>query len=112
MSNAPFALPLRMEQESFAVVDANDCLVFEPMTFMELNPNPDEDDRGPFLVAGERERVDYIIRAVNSFPDLLAACRGLLDAIHDSMTHESQRFHAEQIDAARAAIAKAKGGVA
>lgn len=42
-------------------------------------------------------------------PDTYAACVGLLDAIHDSMTHESQRFHAAQIDAARAAIAKAEG---
>lgn len=41
---------------------------------------------------------------------LAEACRGLLDAIHDSMTHESQQFHAAQITAARAAIAKATGG--
>ena len=42
-------------------------------------------------------------------PDLLEACRGLLDAIHDSMTHESQNHHREQIDAARAAVEKAEG---
>lgn len=30
-----------------------------------------------------------------------AHIRALLDAIHDSMTHESQRFHAAAIDAAR-----------
>ena len=42
-------------------------------------------------------------------PDTYAACVGLLNAIHDSMTHESQRFHAAQIDAARAAIASATG---
>ena len=49
---------------------------------------------------------------VDSQPDLLAACRGLLDAIHDSMTHAAQAAHAEQIDAAKAAISKAKGGAA
>ena len=42
------------------------------------------------------------------FDSLLAACEGLLNAIHDSMTHESQAFHAEQINAAKAAIALAK----
>ncbi len=45
-------------------------------------------------------------RLIAAAPDLLAACKGLLDAIHDSMTHESQAFHADAINTAKAAIAK------
>jgi len=49
-------------------------------------------------------------RLMAAAPDLLAACNGLLDAIHDSMTHASQKHHEAAIAAARAAIAKATGG--
>lgn len=42
-------------------------------------------------------------------PGLLVSVSDLLDIIHDSMTHESQRHHAETLDAARANLAKATG---
>ena len=48
-------------------------------------------------------------RLVAASPAMYAAIVGLLAAIHDSMTHESQRFHAEQIDSAYAALAQAEG---
>lgn len=59
---------------------------------------------------GSLELGEANARLMAAAPDLLAACKGLLDAIHDSMTHAAQAAHAEQIDAARAAIAKAEGG--
>ena len=63
-----------------------------------------EPDFGRSMALGEANA-----RLIAAAPDLLSACRGLLDAIHDSMTHESQNHHREQIDAAFAAVEKAEG---
>lgn len=58
------------------------------------------------------EFIPMPLALIRSAPALLAKLRqaesalaGLLDAIHDSMTHESQHHHTEQINEARAALA-------
>jgi len=43
----------------------------------------------------------------NHAPDLVAACQGLLDVIHDNLTHAEQDYNELAICAARAAIIKA-----
>ena len=48
-------------------------------------------------------------RLIAASPAMYAAIVGLLNAIHDSMLHESQRFHADEIAAAYAALAQVEG---
>ena len=59
---------------------------------------------------GQRETLPLgMCRTHAAAPDLLAACKSLLDIIHDDLTHARQEDHRAALDAARAAIAKAEG---
>lgn len=59
------------------------------------------DTEGHYLAATPEDR-----RLIAAAPDLLAACERLLDAV------ERRDHKAKAVDAARAAIARAKGGAA
>jgi hypothetical protein len=61
---------------------------------------------GPRLKVG---RTQANARLIAASPAMYAAIVGLLNAIHDSMLHESQRFHADEIAAAYAALAQVEG---
>lgn len=69
---------------------------------------------------GEQEReaeaaAKMIVERLNATPDpvnakLVEACKGLLDIIHDDLTHARQADHAEALNKAREALALAGGG--
>lgn len=73
---AGFKLPLRLDETTGQVVDANDMLVYETAgRFVELKDNPD-DEKWEWM-PGERESTERLLRMVNSQPSLLAACKAV-----------------------------------
>jgi len=59
----------------------------------------------------EHREYEANARLIAAAPEGYHAVVELLNAIHDSMTHESQRFHADAINAALAYLAKAGGAL-
>lgn len=69
------------------------------------------DANGKLLVGSAVDDGHYMIRAVNSFDDLLAACEFALMTIEhrEGLSHRKDLFTDDERDKLRAAIAKARG---
>jgi len=115
---AGFKLPLRLDETTGQVVDANDMLVYETAgRFYELTENVDDNPKWEYM-PGERESTERLLRMVNSQPSLLAACKAMLDGWKraenegylDCGGGEYPGWMDELERSAYAAIAQAEGG--